>query len=389
MKNMTQQMVTIGLLALLVLAGCGAKTETATPISEKSADKAPIKIGWIGPLTGSGSAYGLMELNAAKIAVNDINDAGGIDGRQIELSVEDGKCDGPTTVTATNKLTEVDNVKYIAGGHCSTETFAMIPITESKKVMIVALTSSDKFTGSGNYSFRTTPSQSVYIANLGDFAYKAGSRKIATLSEQKDFSDSVIRVFTKSFEENGGKIVTKETFAPGTVDFKTQLMKIKEQNPDALMLSAQGPDSAAAMITQIEDLDLPRQIYGDIIVVSPATYNKTGGKLPPTAYGGTVHSDLDRNPKTRDFLAKYTSSNPGQMPLDPFFAAEGYDQITVLSDMIKSCGDDTDCARSTITTKEWDGMMGKFRFDSNGDATPMAAIVRIVDGKQVFEGGTQ
>ena len=173
------------------------------------------------------------------------------------------------------------------------------------------------------------------------------------------------------------------------MDFKTQLIKIKEQNPDALMLSAQGPDSAAAMITQIQDLDLPQQIYGDIIVVSPSTYNKTGGKLPPTAYGGTVHSDLDRNQKTRNFLAKYLLINPGQMPLDPFFAAEGYDQITVLSDVIKSCGDDTDCARSTITTKEWDGMMGKFRFDSNGDATPMAAIVRIVGGKQVFEGDTQ
>ena len=115
MKNTTPMFMALCALTLLILSGCGTKTDTTMPIQENAADKTPIKIGWIGPLTGAGSAYGLMELNAAKIAVKDINDAGGINGRQIELSVEDGKCDGPTTVTATNKLTEVDNVKYIAG----------------------------------------------------------------------------------------------------------------------------------------------------------------------------------------------------------------------------------------------------------------------------------
>src|SRR3989344_967238 len=135
------------LLMLLLLAACSTQN---------------VKIGWLGPLTGTASTYGVPELNAARLAVDEINNAGGINGKQVELIVEDGKCEAVGTTTAAKKLIEIDQVKYVLGGHCSTETMALMPISEQNKIFIMAgATGTTSFTNAGKYAFRTFPSAQI------------------------------------------------------------------------------------------------------------------------------------------------------------------------------------------------------------------------------------
>ncbi len=360
-------------IALLFVIAC-TPTETA-----------PVKIGFIGALTGTASSYGVPELNAAKLAIEEINAAGGINGRQIELIVEDGKCDGASATTAATKLVEVDQVKYILGGHCSTETMSILPITEANKVFILAgATGTSKFTGAGNFSFRTFPSAKFLSVKLAETAFDKGNRTVVTFAAQTEWSQSVVAEFAKRFTELGGNILGAETFAPGSTDFNTQLLKINELNPDGIMISVQGPDSAALIIKQMAQLGMKQQIFGDAVVVSPSTFNKTNGLFPSTALGALPIADLVNLEKVKPLLEKYTAKF-GEPGTNPFYVTEGFDDAKIVAELIRACGDNTGCARQLILSKSWEGTTGTFTFTPDGEPTPFVGIVRIEQGKMVVE----
>ena len=112
------------------------------------AEAGPIMIGFIGPLTGDAAAYGEPERDVVALAVEEINAAGGINGRQISVIYEDGKCDGTASASAAQKLVNVDKVKVIIGGFCSGETLGAAPIAEQNKVILISPSST-----SGSSSF--------------------------------------------------------------------------------------------------------------------------------------------------------------------------------------------------------------------------------------------
>lgn len=410
----THILLVTALIALLIIAGC-SQTPSPTSDSEASGVGMPaannpssglsssgspsagstvagsgsaastVKIGWIGPLTGPGALYGVIHLNAATLAVEDINKAGGINGKPIELLVEDGKCEGATAATAATKLIEVDGVTHIVGGHCSTESLSIIPVTEAHKVFLVAgSTGTNAFTGAGRFAFRTYAPARVIYGKLADFAYEKGSRKIVTFAEQKDWPQSVAESFAKTFTSKGGKVLSMETYAPGTSDFRTQLLKIKQLNPDAILLTVQGPDSAAEIVKEMAELGMHTQLYGDAVAISKGTYDKTNGKLPPTAFGGTVHINPNRSPATKAYLERYIARF-GEIGVDPFAATGGYDEIRITAKLIQSCGSDPECKRTTILSKPFEEVTGTFRFREDGDPNPFIGIVRIVNGTQVYE----
>lgn len=361
------------LLIFALLLGLIACTTTET-----------IKVGFIGPLTGTGAIYGNSELNAAQLAVEDLNTAGGINGKQIELIVEDGKCEGTASTNAAQKLIQVDGVKYVLGGHCSTESLSILPITEANKVFLLAgATGTDKFTGAGRLAFRTFPSAKAIYGKLAEVAFEKGTRTTITLAEQKDWPQSVVSNFAQRFSELGGKVLAQETYEPGTQDFKPALLKIKNLNPESIMISVQGPDSAAQIIKQIQELGMKQQIYGDSLVISKATYDKTNGLLPASAIGGTPHINPERTSETKAFLDRYVKRF-GEITLDPFVTTEGYDGMQIVAELIKVCNEDTECARTTILSKEWNGVSGRFKFNEQGDPNPHIGIVRVEDGKLIY-----
>lgn len=378
-----KQTIAILVTLMLILTGCSSDGTMTGKTVEGSGD--PIKIGWIGPLSGPASLYGTEALNGAKIALEKINSQGGIDGRQVDLVVEDGKCDGPSSATAAIKLTEVDNLKYIIGGHCSTESLTIVPITDPKKILVLAgATSTDKFTGLGKYSFRTVMPTRKTFGRMADYAFAQGHRRIAIIHEQKDFGKSVSDAFSSRFNELGGEIVTIESFPSDTLDFRNNLIKIRSISPDAIMISAQAPPFGGNIIKQMDELNLTMQIFGDPFIATKQVYEASGGKLPSTAIGGFAHVDPEKNPKNKQFIQDY-ALRYGMPKIDPYYSSEGYDDVNIITDLIRMCGDDTDCARDKMLTQKWDGATTEFSFNDQGDIKgDFIMFGRYINGTTVF-----
>src|SRR3989344_6023695 len=244
---MSKIVIWIVVLAVIVIGGLaifGDGGETGT-----------IKLGVLLPLTGDAAQYGESESRAIQVAVEEINNAGGVKGRQLEIVTEDGKCDPQAAGTAAQKLVNIDKVKIIIGGACSGETLAAAEITEPAEVILISPSaSSPKVTEAGDFVFRTYPSDALAGRIAAKYAYeKLNVRKAAVFTELTDYSQGLREVYKEAFADLGGQIVSDETYNTGDVDFRTQILKIKNSRPDVVYIVPQSPTTGLAIIQQLRE----------------------------------------------------------------------------------------------------------------------------------------
>ena len=182
-----------GLLAVLalVLTACGG-------------EEAPFKIGVMESVTGPGETYGNVAVEAKQMAVDEINEAGGIDGRMLELIVEDSKCSAQDSITAYRKLTDVDEVKIILGTSCSGAMLGAAPLAESDGVVLFSgLATNPDIAAAGDYIFRTAMSDAQLGIDTGNVMWADGARTLATITEATDYAEGVRRTSVAQFREAG------------------------------------------------------------------------------------------------------------------------------------------------------------------------------------------
>ena len=190
-------------------------------------------------LTGPGETYGNVAVRAKQMAVDEINAAGGIDGRMLELIVEDSQCSAKEAVTAYRKLTDVDGVKIILGTSCSGAMLGVAPLAEADGVILFSgLASSPDIANAGDYIFRTQISDVEVGVATGNLMWGDGVRRLATITEATDYAEGVRRTTVAQFTKLGGQVVSQETYASDVTDFRTQLSKLLDDQPDALPPSA-------------------------------------------------------------------------------------------------------------------------------------------------------
>ncbi len=339
----------------------------------------PIKIGFIGPLTGGAAAYGEPAKNGLEVAILQINDSGGIDGRQIQVIYEDGKCTGKDAVTAAQKLINIDKVHYLIGLPCSGEVLGVAPVSEQNKVILLAQGSSPDITNAGEYIFRIWPSDIFSAKLLAEHATKKGFKKAAIITENTDYAVALEKAFTESFKSLGGNVVDSEKYSSDTTDFKSILTKIKPLAPDMLFINAQVFGSAARITKQARELGIKSQFYSAFLAGDE--FVKSG-----SAVEGTYIVDIPvlnpTNPKATEFLLAYKNIIGGE-PAFPFVAAGIYDEMNVLADALKKVGDNTEKIKDYLySLSSYDGAVGIFSFDKNGDVEGLSLNMR-----QVKNGG--
>ena len=200
----------------------------------------PFRIGVMESATGPGETYGTVAIQAKQMAVEEINAAGGINGRMIELIIEDSKCSAQDAITAYNKLTDVDGVKIILGTSCSGAMLGAAPLAEKDGVvMFSGLATNPDIAEAGDYIFRTSLNDAQLGIDTGNLLWADGIRKLATISESTDYAEGVRRTTVEQFEERGGELVGEERYASDATDFRTSLTKLLNANPDALHIAAQ------------------------------------------------------------------------------------------------------------------------------------------------------
>lgn len=325
-----------------------------------------ITIGWIGPLTGDGAAYGEAAQNVNKLAIDEINAAGGVNGRQINVIYEDGGCDGATAASAMQKLVNIDHVRAVIGGVCSAESLAAVPVATQAKVMMISISSSPKLTDASPYFVRDYPSDNREGKVLADAAWNIKHWKtVAFIQEQTDYPAGVYDAFHQEFESLGGK-TTNEPYVTGTSDFRSLLLKLKTQNPDALFIASNGTADAPRILQQMNSLNWKPPL---MVIDSIANNLKVLSGNAAVLEGALTaqFSPDQKNPTLQHLLTAYKARYGTDLPFQNYGEAE-YDLPYLLVAGIKSVGyNSTALSEWSRTIKDWQGASGVITIDANGD----------------------
>ena len=240
--------ILIAIAMILSLAACGEKkgpetskkdpgTTTITPTTAKPAKKDPIKIGMYAPLTGSGAAVGETVKRSVEIAIEQTNDAGGIDGRMLELIIYDDAGTTEGAVKATNRLITMDEVDVIIGDYLSANMLATYPQTEEAKVLQVALGTSASWTNIGcEYLYRATAVATAPITSFVDIAAEVGDKTIAVITTEAEYGQSGRPKIIAGLEGKGITIVSDESYQANETEFSGLVTKVLATNPEGIVI---------------------------------------------------------------------------------------------------------------------------------------------------------
>jgi branched-chain amino acid transport system substrate-binding protein len=347
---------------------------------EEQANKEPIKIGAIAPLTGDAAVYGEPARNVIQMAVDEINAACGIKGQQIELIFEDGKCNGKDGASAAQKLANVDKVQVIIGGFCSSESLASIPISETAKVALLSPgSSSPDLTGKSIFFNRNFPSDASQGIVLADAASKLGFKKVAMIQEQTDYALGIFTSFNNRFKALGG-IVVKEEVAGDTVDFRSVIAKLQAEKPEMLFINVQTVQAASQILKQMNERKWKVKIFSNDVVIDNVQFISDNKDTLEGAVGAVFKFD-PTNTKLSSVLANYKTKFGVEMPYQSYGQTE-YDSVYMVKDAILAVGyDGQKISEWFRTIKDWPGASGAVTIGSNGDRVGGHSLEIVKNGK--------
>ena len=363
----TLRVVSICLLAVLVSAMVACDRD--------SGEDEAFRIGVMESLTGPGETYGTVANQAKQLAVDEINAAGGINGRMIELVVEDSKCNAQDAITAYNKLTDVDGVKIILGTSCSGAMLGAAPVAEKEGVvMFSGLATNPDIAEAGDYIFRTAMSDAQLGIDTGNLLWADGVRKLATLNEATDYAEGVRRESVAQFEKRGGEVVAEERYSSDVTDFRSQLTKLFGANPDALHVAAQAEFAGGTIVKQARELGFDGPIYSDVVVAGATALEIAGDAATGVI---AVIADLDPvNNKAQEVLKNFKAKY--DYVTLRWYIGSAYDDVYITAECLKKTGDDQDADgfRDCLYDITWSGAIGdRYSFDDKGEVVGLSNLV--------------
>lgn len=371
-------------LFIVLIASC-APQQPVQPVEEKTVQfTGSYKIGVMYPLTGDGAAYGLPIQRATKIAIDEVNAKGGINGRKLEAIYEDSKCNPKDGNAAAQKLVNIDKVKVIIGGVCSGETLGAAPIVNDNRVVMISpsATSPDITSKGGDFVFRLSPSDAFAGIVASDYAYKdLGARKAAVVSEATDYAQGLRRVFKENFAKLGGEIVADETFNPEDTDFRTQVTKAKASNPDVVYIVPQTVPKGVLLVKQLKEAGVKQQILTAEVLIGRNVIKENSADVE--AMIGVEQKFDDKAPKADALLGKYKQQAKEDAPF-PAFMSAAYDIVYLIADAIEKNGYDGEKIRDYLyAVKDYEGAVGKVTIDENGDVILDFSVKQAKNGELV------
>ena len=363
-------MVVLG--SLLVFAGAPAR----------AAD--PIKIGMVIPLTGSIAELGKYGIQGAKLAIEEVNQAGGVLGRPLELVTEDDQSANPSTILAFNKLAGDNEIVAFLGPTRSTQIQAISPAVQKAGKPVMIGGTDPKLTQAGNpWLFRFRPNDSYTVRVMSDFGSNVlGKKKWAVVHATDAFGTSASTLFIEALKKQGLTPVMTEGQPNNSPDYTAVALKVKQS----------GADVMATFITYEQDLAIFAKQLGQLgvnvaWVGSPSITTTTARNLAgPALYGTYAIADFhtQANAEAKAFSAKYQAAYK-QAP--DFFASWPYDAIHVLANAITAAkSTEPDKLRAALlAVNGYKGVEGPYKFDKNGDGLHGYNILKNEKGDMVVE----
>lgn len=367
-------------LVASLVSGCGSKEDKN------------IKIGMVYELTGNTASYGTSAANGAKLAFKEINAAGGVLGKQIEIITADNKGEPSESANAMSKVINQNKVVAVTGFTVSSCGIAASAVAEANKIPFVAaatvnpkVTVDDRTGKVKDYTFRACfidSFQGTVGANFALKGLKANKTAIMTDSSS-DYSKGLTEIFRSTYVKAGGKIVAEESYLQKDQDYKPILTKIKAQNPDLLYIPGYYED-VGKIIKQARELGMTIPVLGADAWDSPVLVEMGGAQALNNTYFTNFYSIEDKNPVSNAFVEAYKKEY-GQTP--DSMAAMGYDATKLLVDAIKRANS-TDAKKireALAATKNFSSVSGEMSLNEKHDAVRGVVIIELKDGKQVYK----
>jgi branched-chain amino acid transport system substrate-binding protein len=358
----------VALLGVVLAAGCARQSNT-------------IKLGHYGSLTGSTAGFGQSVDKGARMAIDEINTAGGVLGRKVELKTEDDRSRPEEAKTAAIKLIEQEKVVALIGEVASSNSLAAAPDAQRSRIPMVSPASTNPdVTKVGDYIFRICfidPFQGEVMAKFG--RNSLGMTTAAVFTDVKSaYSVGLARYFMNTFTALGGQIVADESYAAGDIEFKAQLTKIKAANPQLIFIPGYYTE-AGLIARQARELGIGAIFLGGDGWDNPQTMT-IGGAAVEGAYFSNHYSADDPNPVIQEFVTKF-KTRYNEVP--DAMAVLGYDAARIVVDAIGRAGStEGPLLRDALAaTKEYPGVSGKITIDADRNARKAAVVLKIQDGR--------
>ena len=363
--------------AMILIGGCGKSGEVAKPET--------IKLGGMAPLTGALAIYGVTTTNGAELAVKEINENGGVLGKKIEYIMLDTKGDSTEAVMAYNKLVD-EKVAGIIGEVTSKPTLAVAEVAVQDNMPLITPTGTQvDITEAGPNIFRvcfTNPYQGKVLAITSK--ERLGADTVAVmLNNSSDYSDGIAKAFIEESEKLGMKVMGVEGYSDGDKDFRPQLTKLAAMNPDVILIP-EYYEQAALIATQAREVGVKSIFVGsDGWDGIAKTLDKSSYAAIENSYFTNHFSMEDQSEKIQNFLKDYREAYKE----DPSaFSALGYDAIYMMKSAIEKAGT-TDKQKVVDALKgiEYDGVTGYLTFDDHNNPVKAVTVLKIENGKYVFD----
>ena len=370
------------MLAVSVVAsGCGG--------GSKASDE--IKIGVVGEMTGSNATYGTSMVNGMKLAVKEINDKGGVNGKKINLVVADDKSEHAEAANEMSKLINQDKTPVVMGIFTSSNAIAAANVSEAAKVPFLAIGATnpkvtlDEKTGKVKpNTFRVCfidPFQGTVGANfvLNELKLK---KAVVFVDNSSDYSKGLASFFKQAYTSKGGEIVGEEAYLQKDTDFKAVLTKIKTMNPEVLYVPGYY-EEVGKIVKQARELGMNLPIVGGDGWDSPKLAEIAGAASLNNTFFTNHYSPDDTSEASKAFVDAYVKAY-NQKPDAP--AVLGYDGARLIADAISRAGgtDAAKVAKAIAETKNYKAVTGDTSLNETHDAVKSAVIIEFKDGKQAY-----
>ncbi|EWM60680.1 ABC transporter substrate-binding protein [Streptococcus thermophilus] len=376
-------LIVLTFFASIFLVACGKSPDvTANAKGTKIGDT--IKIGVNMELTGAVAAYGKSEQNGIKLAVDEINKAGGVDGKKIELITKDNKSENAEASTSSTNLAIQSNVNAIVGPSTSGAVAAASLVSQKTGVPLITPSGTqDDLTVDANgvkkFVFRTTFKDSYQGEVLAAYSYNNLNAKKVVLyyDNASDYAKGIADEFKRKYK---GQIVTEATFTSGDKDYQSALTKFKDQDYDAVVMP--GYYTETGIITkQARDLGIDKPILGPDGFSDEKFTELAGKKNASNVYYVSGYStNVALSDKASGFIKAYEKA----YKIEPnMFAALAYDSVYMVAEASKGAKTSVDIADNLANLKNFVGVTGKMTIDKDHNPIKAALMVKRDNGEEV------
>jgi branched-chain amino acid transport system substrate-binding protein len=336
----------------------------------------PVKIGVSLTLTGPAASTGNWMKNGIELALERLPPE---QREKVQVIFEDDQCSPQLGLTIGKKFVEIENTQFMIGPLCGSVVSPTMDYYEQNKVLrMIQGWGLDSYEGKGKYYFVPLGHVKQMMQTIAEYAIVNNYKKVGVIYRDDDYGKDNQKYFEMYFKQNGGSIIASEPYAAGATDFRTQLLKLQQANPDAIFIAARGTD-LVNVLKQMDEMKFNVQKFG-MYNAQDSDVVKAVGNLAD----GMIYPHI--TPTTSEVRTWYVQRYTEKYGVPPeFISATTFDSFNILLNTIKECNQNVDCVQQKISAiRTYDGASGNFAIDETGFGIRQPAIKTIRDGKFEF-----